>query len=175
MKKSFSLKGIKEADEFYESIFLKNNRRKRSKKHQPTSLRWHALDQAIFQHRHDPLAATATPANPFHLNAAKKAATPNGQPLHNEDIISMPDKWEYPWYAAWDFAFHCIPWHMLDAEFAKNQLLLFLRNGICTPNGQIPAYEWNFGDVNPPVHAWGCMESLPKWRKSKRVGETSFF
>ncbi len=78
--------------------------------------------------------------------------------LNNEDIISMPDKWEYPWYAAWDLAFHCVPLAMLDAEFAKNQLILFLREWYMHPNGQIPAYEWAFGDVNPPVHAWACLQ-----------------
>ncbi|HMO38769.1 MAG TPA: glucosidase [Saprospiraceae bacterium] len=78
--------------------------------------------------------------------------------LNNADIISMPDKWEYPWYAAWDLAFHCVPLAMLDAEFAKQQLVLFLREWYMHPNGQIPAYEWAFGDVNPPVHAWACLQ-----------------
>ncbi|MBI5060140.1 glucosidase [candidate division KSB1 bacterium] len=70
------------------------------------------------------------------------------------DVISMPDKWEYPWFAAWDLAFHCIPLAMVDAEFAKQQLLLLTREWYMHPNGQLPAYEWQFGDVNPPVHAW---------------------
>jgi hypothetical protein len=74
--------------------------------------------------------------------------------LNNADIISMPDKWEYPWYAAWDLAFHCIPFALIDSEFAKNQLVLLTREWYMHPNGQLPAYEWNFGDVNPPVHAW---------------------
>jgi len=74
--------------------------------------------------------------------------------LNNADIISMPDKWEYPWYAAWDLAFHCIPLAAIDSEFAKQQLLLLTREWYMHPNGQIPAYEWAFGDVNPPVHAW---------------------
>ncbi|MFN5335986.1 MAG: MGH1-like glycoside hydrolase domain-containing protein [Bacteroidota bacterium] len=74
--------------------------------------------------------------------------------LQNFDIISMPDKWEYPWYAAWDLAFHCIPLARIDAEFAKNQLLLLLNEWYMHPNGQMPAYEWNFSDVNPPVHAY---------------------
>ena len=78
--------------------------------------------------------------------------------LNNEDIISMPDKWEYPWYAAWDLAFHCVPLSMIDARFAKDQLILFLREWYMHPNGQLPAYEWAFGDVNPPVHAWSCMQ-----------------
>ncbi|MDP4264428.1 MAG: glucosidase [Bacteroidota bacterium] len=78
--------------------------------------------------------------------------------LNNEDIISMPDKWEYPWYAAWDLAFHCVPLSMVDANFAKEQLILFLREWYMHPNGQLPAYEWAFGDVNPPVHAWSCLQ-----------------
>ncbi len=89
--------------------------------------------------------------------------------LNNADIISMPDKWEYPWYAAWDLAFHCVPLTMLDAEFAKHQLILFLREWYMHPNGQIPAYEWAFGDVNPPVHAWACLQvyKMDKERNGK--------
>ncbi len=75
----------------------------------------------------------------------------------NSDIISMPDKWEYPWYAAWDLAFHTISLSLVDFDFAKDQLLLMLRNLYAHPNGQIPAYEWNFSDVNPPVHAWATL------------------
>ena len=78
--------------------------------------------------------------------------------LNNADIISMPDKWEYPWYAVWDLAFHCIPLAMIDTDFAKNQLLLMTRVWYQHPNGQIPAYEWAFDDVNPPVHAWAVWE-----------------
>ncbi len=74
--------------------------------------------------------------------------------LFNRDIISMPDKWEYPWYAAWDLAFHMLPLAEIDPHFAKRQLKLFLREWYMHPNGQLPAYEWNFSDVNPPVHAW---------------------
>ena len=74
--------------------------------------------------------------------------------LYNADIISMPDKWEYPWYAAWDLAFHCIPLALVDPHFAKEQLILLTREWNMHPNGQLPAYEWSFGDVNPPVHAW---------------------
>jgi hypothetical protein len=77
--------------------------------------------------------------------------------LFNADVISMPDKWEYPWYAAWDLAFHCLPLAMIDAAFAKEQLILMLREWYMHPNGQIPAYEWAFGDVNPPVHAWAAL------------------
>ena len=81
----------------------------------------------------------------------------------------MPDKWEYPWYAAWDLAFHMIPLGMVDPDFAKQQLDLMLRNDYLHPNGQLPAYEWNFGDVNPPVHAWATMQ-LYLFDKERRGG-----
>jgi len=84
--------------------------------------------------------------------------------LFNRDVISMPDKWEYPWYAAWDLAFHVIAFARIDPEFAKAQLLLMLREWYMHPNGQLPAYEWAFCDVNPPVHAWAC------WRVYKMTG-----
>lgn len=77
--------------------------------------------------------------------------------MFNSDVISMPDKWEYPWYAAWDLAFHTLTLSMVDFDFAKEQLLLMLRSLYCHPSGQIPAYEWNFSDVNPPVHAWATL------------------
>ncbi len=76
--------------------------------------------------------------------------------FHARDILSMPDKWEYPWFAAWDTAFHMIPFAKVDPDFTKHQLLLLLREWYMHPNGQLPAYEWNFSDVNPPVHAWAC-------------------
>jgi hypothetical protein len=84
----------------------------------------------------------------------------NGEWFHmyNDDIISMPDKWEYPWFAAWDLAFHMLTFAIVDHDFAKAQLDLMLRNDYLHPNGQIPAYEWNFGDVNPPVHAFATMQ-----------------
>ena len=84
--------------------------------------------------------------------------------LYNRDVISMPDKWEYPWFAAWDLAFHMIPMARIDPEFAKHQLVLFLREWYMHPNGQLPAYEFAFGDVNPPVHAWAA------WRVYKMTG-----
>ncbi len=95
--------------------------------------------------------------NPF--KATDRQAPRNGQwhHMYNADIISMPDKWEYPWYAAWDLAFHAQPLTLVDLDFAKGQLDLMLREHYMHPNGQIPAYEWNFGDVNPPVHAWATI------------------
>lgn len=94
------------------------------------------------------------------LPPSERRQVRNGEWGHmfNDDIISMPDKWEYPWYAAWDLAFHMIPLGMVDPDFAKQQLDLMLRNDYLHPNGQLPAYEWNFGDVNPPVHAWATMQ-----------------
>jgi hypothetical protein len=85
--------------------------------------------------------------------------------LYNRDVISVPDNWEYPWYAAWDLAFHMIPFAKLDPEFAKDQLVLFLREWYMHPSGQIPAYEWELSDANPPVHAWAA------WRVYKMTGE----
>ncbi len=76
--------------------------------------------------------------------------------VYNDDVLSMPDKWEYPWFAAWDLAFHTIPMAMVDPDFAKQQLSLLLREWYQSPNGQLPAYEWEFSDVNPPVHPWAC-------------------
>ena len=93
------------------------------------------------------------------LTGRNQRKTRNTEWFHmlNNDIISMPDKWEYPWYAAWDLAFHTIALSLVDFDFAKDQLLLMLRNLYAHPNGQIPAYEWNFSDVNPPVHAWATL------------------
>lgn len=88
--------------------------------------------------------------------------------LYNDDIVSMPDKWEYPWYAAWDLAFHVIPISLIDPDFAKAQLMLMLQEDYLHPNGQIPAYEWNFGDVNPPVHAFATWEIYTRDRERNR-------
>ncbi|MEL6912202.1 MAG: glucosidase, partial [Cyanobacteria bacterium J06598_4] len=94
------------------------------------------------------------PTQPTPPAARKQGRNHKWTHLDNEDIISMPDKWEYPWYAAWDLAFHCLPISVVDPDFAKNQLDIMTREWYMHPNGQIPAYEWAFGDVNPPVHAW---------------------
>jgi hypothetical protein len=94
--------------------------------------------------------------------------------LYNADIISMPDKWEYPWYAAWDLAFHCVPLALIDAEFAKEQLVLLLREWYLHPNGQLPAYEWAFGDVNPPVHAWAAWRVYKIEQKRRGAGDLKF-
>jgi hypothetical protein len=95
-------------------------------------------------------------SNPLHSGYRNSR---NSEWFHmlNKDIISMPDKWEYPWYAAWDLAFHALPLAIVDADFAKEQLKLMLKGDYIHPSGQIPAYEWNFSDVNPPVHAWATL------------------
>lgn len=98
----------------------------------------------------------------------------NWQHLSNRNIISMPDKWEYPWYAAWDLAFHTTSFAHIDASFAKRQLLLVLRENYMHPNGQIPAYEWNFGDVNPPVHAWGVWQVYETDKKKTGIPDYDF-
>jgi hypothetical protein len=94
--------------------------------------------------------------------------------LYNEDIISMPDKWEYPWYAAWDLAFHAVPLALIDPDFAKEQLILFLREWYMHPNGQIPAYEWALGDVNPPVHAWAAWRVYKIEKRVRGTGDRRF-
>jgi hypothetical protein len=105
------------------------------------------LDRWLKEHQAHPLLGGAN------------SGTRNAEWFHmlNGDVISMPDKWEYPWYAAWDLAFHTISLSLVDFDFAKDQLLLMLRSLYAHPNGQIPAYEWNFSDVNPPVHAWATL------------------
>ncbi|MDW7662291.1 MAG: glucosidase [Bacillota bacterium] len=94
--------------------------------------------------------------------------------LFNRDVISMPDKWEYPWYATWDLAFHCIPLASIDADYAKKQLLLFLREWYMHPNGQLPAYEWALSDVNPPVHAWACYKVYTIEKENTGKGDIEF-
>jgi len=94
--------------------------------------------------------------------------------LYNEDIICMPDKWEYPWYASWDLAFHCVTLATIDPDFAKEQVLLFLREWYMHSNGQIPAYEWALGDVNPPVHAWAAWRVYKIEKRIRGVADRKF-
>jgi hypothetical protein len=94
--------------------------------------------------------------------------------LYNADVLSMPDKWEYPWYASWDLAFHCIPLALVDSEFAKEQLTLMVREWYMHPNGQLPAFEWALEDVNPPVHAWAAWRVYKIEKKRRSVGDRTF-
>jgi hypothetical protein len=116
------------------------------------------------------------PFKPIHKQAPRND---NWHHMYNGDVISMPDKWEYPWYAAWDLAFHVIALTLVDPEFGKQQLRLILRERYMHPNGQIPAYEWNFGDVNPPVHAWSTiftyrLENVKTGKADKEWLKSSF-
>jgi hypothetical protein len=94
--------------------------------------------------------------------------------LYNSEVLSMPDKWEYPWYAAWDLAFHCIPLALVDPDFAKQQLTLLVREWYMHPSGQLPAYEWQLGDVNPPVHAWAAYRVYQIERRTTGRGDREF-
>jgi hypothetical protein len=114
------------------------------------------------------------PGNPSPPGERKSGRNRDWPHLYNADVISMPDKWEYPWYAAWDLAFHCIPLALVDSDFAKEQLMLMLREWYMHPNGQIPAYEWAFGDVNPPVHAWAAWRVYKIDKKRKGKGDRGF-
>ncbi|ODQ65211.1 hypothetical protein NADFUDRAFT_83258 [Nadsonia fulvescens var. elongata DSM 6958] len=109
--------------------------------------------------------ADGDPASPPPPAERKSVRNQTWKHLHIDDILSLPDKWEYPFFAAWDTAFHCIPLAMIDPEFAKKQLDLLTREWYMHPNGQLPAYEWNFGDVNPPVHAWAAYRTFKLERK----------
>lgn len=109
------------------------------------------------------------------VNDAKKfGRNSDWKHLKNQDVIAMPDKWEYPWYAAWDLAFHCISLALVDVTFAKHQLLLVMREWYMKPDGQLPAYEWNFSDVNPPVQAWAALEIYRVEQESTGTGDIDF-
>jgi len=114
------------------------------------------------------------PAQPEVPSSRASGRNHEWEHLNNFDIISMPDKWEYPWYAAWDLAFHAIPLALVDAAFAKRQLNLMAREWYMHPNGQLPAYEWKFGDVNPPVHAWAAWRVYQIDAKQQGRADTQF-
>ncbi|MBN9296764.1 MAG: glucosidase [Filimonas sp.] len=163
----------KEADEFYDSVLPKNM----------------PADYKLIQRQ--ALAGLLWSKQCYHfdierwLNQSDGITPPSEQRKHgrnhewqhlkNQDIILMPDKWEYPWYAAWDLAFHCIPMAMIDPSFAKHQLILIMREWYMKPDGQLPAYEWNFSDVNPPVHAWAALQvyNIEK-QKNNGHGDVAF-
>src|SRR5262245_16540957 len=110
-------------------------------------------------------------SDPFNPHRKVPPRNDHWQHMYNGDVISMPDKWEYPWYAAWDLAFHVIALTLVDPDFGKEQLKLMLRERYLHPNGQIPAYEWNFGDVNPPVHAWSTIFTYRLEKARTGVGD----
>jgi hypothetical protein len=146
---------IADADEFYQRITPKSLTEDQHRVHRQAlaGMLWSKqyyyfdLERWLTEHKGHPLLDTV------------RHDVRNTEWFHmlNADVISMPDKWEYPWYAAWDLAFHSLALSLVDFDFAKDQLLLMLRTLYFHPNGQIPAYEWNFSDVNPPVHAWATV------------------
>ncbi len=146
---------IADADEFYARIAPQSLSEDQRRVHRQAlaGMLWSKqfyyfdLERWLSEHKSHPLLESA------------RSGVRNTEWFHmlNADVISMPDKWEYPWYAAWDLAFHTTALALVDFDFAKDQLLLMLRNLYAHPNGQIPAYEWNFSDVNPPVHAWATL------------------
>jgi hypothetical protein len=150
---------LQEADKFYEDItppsVQANPDRARVMRQALSGMLWTKqyfyYDVGLWLKEHN-----VGPSSPV----AERSRMRNGEWFHmfNDDIMSMPDKWEYPWYAAWDLAFHVLALASVDLDFAKSQLDLLLRNDYIHPNGQIPAYEWNFGDVNPPVHAYATIQ-----------------
>lgn len=167
---------LKEADEFYQAVITPAVRadsdRTNIMRQALAGMMWtkqyfyYDLDRWLREHN-------VTPWTP----SEQKRHIRNSNWFHmdNDDVVSMPDKWEYPWYAAWDLAFHMIPISLIDLDFAKDQLMLMLREDYLHPNGQIPAYEWNFGDVNPPVHAFATWEIYTRDReRNNGVGDINF-
>jgi len=114
------------------------------------------------------------PAQPPPPSSRRRQRNHDWRHLYNERVMSMPDKWEYPWYAAWDLAFHCLPLALVDPDFAKQQLDLLVREWYLHPNGAVPAYEWNFNDVNPPVYAWATWRVYKIEQRSRGVGDRAF-
>ncbi|MES2734496.1 MAG: glucosidase [Bacteroidota bacterium] len=143
---------IAEADEFYQVIQaeMPDEDAKNIQRQSFAGMLW----SKQFYYYDVPQWIKGDPAQPPPTPERKQGRNSDWVHLNNADIISMPDTWEYPWYAAWDLAFHCLPLAVVDPDFAKEQLVLLTREWYMHPNGQLPAYEWKFGDVNPPVHAW---------------------
>lgn len=143
---------VKEADEFYEAIQMgiQTDDEKLVQRQAFAGMLW----TKQFYYYDVGQWLKGDPAQPAPPASRKNGRNHEWRHLNNADIVSMPDKWEYPWYASWDLAFHCIPFAIIDASFAKHQLSLLTKEWYMHPNGQLPAYEWNLSDVNPPVHAW---------------------
>jgi hypothetical protein len=162
----------READEFYDTVVPRrlSDDGKRVMRQALAGLLW----SKQFYHYYVRRWLEGDPAGPPPPPERRYGRNHEWGHLYNEDVISMPDKWEYPWYAAWDLAFHMIPLALIDPDFAKAQLVLFLREWYMHPNGQIPAYEWAFGDVNPPVHAWAALRVYRIERRLRGKGDREF-
>ena len=146
----------KEADEFYAAIQsdVRNADARLVQRQALAGMLW----SKQFYHIDIPEWLAGDPLQPPPPAARRQGRNADWFHLNNADIIAVPDKWEYPWYAAWDLAFHCVVLAFVDPGFAKSQLILLTREWYMHPNGQLPAYEWAFGDVNPPVHAWAAWQ-----------------
>jgi hypothetical protein len=162
---SIVAKRLSEADQFYDRITPESLTEDQRRVHRQAlagmlwSKQYYYFDLDAWLDEHD--------AHPLATDRQNRIRNADWFHMYNSDVISMPDKWEYPWYAAWDLAFHTIALSLVDFDFAKEQLLLMLKTLYAHPNGQIPAYEWNFSDVNPPVHAWA---TLFLFNLEKRLG-----
>ncbi|MBC8506296.1 MAG: glucosidase [Chloroflexi bacterium] len=163
---------IQEADQFYAAVQSpKLNDDERNIQRQAfAGLMW----SKQFYHYGIEQWLQGDPAGPPPPETRKNGRNSDWSHLYNLDVISMPDKWEYPWYAVWDLAFHTLPIAMIDPEWAKRQIILMLREWYMHPNGQIPAYEWALGDVNPPVHAWAAWRVYKISRKVTGVADRDF-
>lgn len=162
----------KEADEFYEAILPKGVSSEMAQIQRQAlagilwSKQYYHFDVEEWLDKSDGIS----PVSP----SKQTGRNSDWKHLKNQDIIMMPDKWEYPWYAAWDLAFQCISMAVVDPNFAKHQLILVMREWYMKPDGQLPAYEWNFSDVNPPVHAWAAMQVYNIEKKQKGRGDVVF-
>jgi len=165
-------KRIQEADEFYDELAPPDlsEDAKRVQRQAFAGLLW----SKQFYHYDLKRWLVGDPGMPDPPHERLRGRNADWTHLYNADVISMPDKWEYPWYAAWDLGFHCIPLALVDSTFAKEQLILMLREWYMHPNGQIPAYEWAFGDVNPPVHAWAAWRVYKIEKKRRGAGDRVF-
>jgi hypothetical protein len=163
---------IKEADEFYAAIQRPDldDDARAVQRQAFAGLMW----TKQFYHYAVELWLRGDPGQPPPPELRRLGRNSDWEHLYNLDVISMPDKWEYPWYAVWDLAFHTLPIAMIDPEWAKRQLVLMLREWYMHPNGQIPAYEWAFGDVNPPVHAWAAWRVYKIARNATGQADTLF-
>ena len=163
---------IREANEFYEQLMTPDlsDDAKRVQRQAFGGLLW----SKQFYHYDVSRWLRGDPAGPEPSEERSEGRNHEWTHLYNADVISMPDKWEYPWYAAWDLAFHCIPLALVDSTFAKQQLVLMLREWYMHPNGQLPAYEWALGDVNPPVHAWAAWRVYKIEKRRRGVGDRRF-
>lgn len=164
-------KRVKECDEFYDHISRSDNDElNKIKKQAYAGMLW---NKQYYNYEVDTWL-DGDPKQPKPPEQRKQGRNSDWRTLRNHDVMSMPDSWEYPWYAAWDSAFQCTTLAHIDAEFAKQQLLLFTREWYMAPSGQVPAYEWSFSDVNPPVQAWAALEIYKTDKKKNAKGDVDF-